>query len=310
MGGLRDVGLARARGFRRGWGARAVFAAICVQVCAQALLPGDMVLGGMFPGGMFPGGMFLGRLFPQAWAAEPSSSGAGTILDGVRPPGSGGAWPEIRVQVVARVSAVVSAPMAGRLAEFPLRDGDRFELGQVLARFVCAEQEGALARAKGVLEEKRQILSTNTRLRDLGTGSNLEYRVAAAQMEVATAEMQIAAAVVANCTVKAPFSGRIGGIATLAHQFVGPGTPLMELIDDRTLDLELIVPSRWLAWLTQGSPFEVTVDETGKTYAAKLIRLSGKVDAVSQSIKAYGALTGAAPELLSGMSGHATFSPP
>ena len=45
----------------------------------------------------------------------------------------------IGVQVVARLDAVIGAPMAGRLREFPLRDGDRFQSGDVLARFACAQ---------------------------------------------------------------------------------------------------------------------------------------------------------------------------
>lgn len=220
------------------------------------------------------------------------------------------AWPDIRVQVVARTSATISAPMSGQLAEFPLRDGDHFEQGAVLGRFVCAEQEGALAHAKALLEEKRQVLATNHRLHDLGTGSGLEYHVAAAQVEEAAADVQTATAVVANCIVKAPFAGRVGGISARPYQYLGVGAPLIDILEDRTLELELIVPSRWLVWLKPGTEFTVSIDETGHTYPAELTRLSGKVDAVSQSIKAYGKLDSAAPDLLAGMSGRATFNPP
>ena len=48
-----------------------------------------------------------------------------------------------RIQVAATTSAAIGAPMPGRLSEFPLRDGDRFEKGHILARFVCAERDGA-----------------------------------------------------------------------------------------------------------------------------------------------------------------------
>lgn len=223
---------------------------------------------------------------------------------------SAAAWPDIRVQVVARTSATISAPMSGQLAEFPLRDGDRFDQGAVLARFVCAEQEGTLAHARALLEEKRQVLATNHRLNDLGTGSGLEYHVAAAQVAEAAADVQTAMAVVAECTVKAPFAGRVGGISARPYQYLGVGAPLVDILEDRTLELELIVPSRWLAWLKPGTEFTASIDETGHSYPAELTRLSGKVDAVSQSIKAYGKLDNAAPDLLAGMSGRATFNPP
>jgi membrane fusion protein (multidrug efflux system) len=219
-------------------------------------------------------------------------------------------WHDIHVQVVAHNAASLGSPMSGRLAEFPLRDGDRFQQGQILARFVCAEQDGALAHARALLTEKREVLATNSKLHSLGTGSGLDFHVAAAQVEEAGAEVQTAAAQVDNCSVKAPFPGRVASTAVRPYQFVGLGQPLLDILDDRTLDLELIVPSRWLSWLASGTPFIVTVSETGRSYKAAIDRLSGKVDAVSQSIKAYGRLTEAAPDLLAGMSGNATLEPP
>jgi RND family efflux transporter MFP subunit len=225
-------------------------------------------------------------------------------------PPTDGAWRDIRVQVVPRVSATIGAPMAGRLSEFPLRDGDRFDQGQVLARFNCAEQEGSLAHAKAVLEEKRQVLSTNSQLRNLGTSSGLEYRVAVAQVAEATADVQTATAVVDNCVVHAPFAGRVSGVSAHPQEFVSVGAPLLDILDDSSLELELIVPSRWLVWLQPGTNFTVAVDETGKSYHASITRLSGKVDAVSQSIKAYARLTDPAPDLLAGMSGRANLVPP
>jgi membrane fusion protein, multidrug efflux system len=220
------------------------------------------------------------------------------------------AWHDIRVQVVAHNAANLGSPMSGRLADFRLRDGERFQQGQILARFVCGEQEASLAHARALLAEKREIYSTNSKLHSLGTGSGLDFHVAAAQVEEASAEVQTATAQIENCSVKAPFPGRVANVSVRPYQFVGLGQPLLEILDDRTLDLELIVPSRWLSWLRPGTPFSVTVEETGRSYKATIDRLSGKVDAVSQSIKAYGRLTDTAPELLAGMSGKAELTPP
>jgi RND family efflux transporter MFP subunit len=241
---------------------------------------------------------------PDTKAADPLAD-----LPAAAPAQSGG-WQDVRVQVVARRMANLGAPMSGRLAEFPFRDGDSFQSGQVLARFVCGEQEGTLARARALLQEKREVLATNSKLHSLGTSSGLEYRVAIAQVAEAEADVQTQTAVVDNCVVKAPFSGRVAGVSARPYQFVGVGAPLMEILDDRTLDLEMIVPSRWLTWLRPGTPFGVALEETGKTYKAVVDRMSGKVDAVSQSIKVYGRLVDPAPELLAGMSGRAILEAP
>jgi multidrug efflux pump subunit AcrA (membrane-fusion protein) len=91
------------------------------------------------------------------------------------------------------------------------------------------------------------------------------------------------------------------------HQYVKQGTELMEILGDRQLEVEMIVPSHNLANLEVGERFQVTVDEVGKSYPAKIITLGAKIDPVSQSLKVIAEIDGQFPELLPGMSGIASF---
>jgi hypothetical protein len=72
----------------------------------------------------------------------------------------------------------------------------------------------------------------------------------------------------------------------------------------------LTAPSRWLSWLKSGASFQVSIDDTGKTYPGKVTRLGGRVDPASQSLKVMGEITADAPELMAGMSGRLTMTPP
>jgi hypothetical protein len=71
-----------------------------------------------------------------------------------------------------------------------------------------------------------------------------------------------------------------------------------------------MVPSRWLVWFKPNYGFQVHIDDTGKNYPVKLLRLGAKVDPVSQSIKAIAVIDGNFPELLAGMSGNILIFPP
>ncbi len=217
---------------------------------------------------------------------------------------------DIRVQVVPVISATIGAPMAGRLNDFPLRDGDRFQKGQLIAKFACGEREGSLAHARALLDAKRRIFSNKQQLRSLGTSTGLEYDVAAAEMNEAAADVATNTAMVEHCTVTAPFAGRVAAVMGHPYQFMGLGSPMLDILSDRELELEMIGPSRWLAWLKPGAKFDVVIDETGKTYGAEVTRLSGRVDPISRSIKVYGRLPIAPDDLLSGMSGRALLAPP
>jgi hypothetical protein len=92
------------------------------------------------------------------------------------------------------------------------------------------------------------------------------------------------------------------------YQFVQAGSPLLDIVDDRDLELEFVVPSIWLAWLKIGAVETVQITETQKTYDSKITRISGKVDAASQTIKIYGRIDGDTSDLLPGMSGGAHFA--
>jgi len=235
-----------------------------------------------------------GAMLPAAALAAPGDSGSR----------------DIRVQVVADTSATIGAPMSGRLVQFPLHDGERFKQGDVLAKFFCAEKEGTLAHARALLAGRREVFASKQKLHNLGTSSEVEYRVAEADAAEAAADVQTAQAATDSCVVTAPFDGRVASVFTHNFQFLATGAPLIEILSDTDLNLELILPSQWLAWLKPGTPFQVTIDETGKTYQAQLARLSGKVDAVSRSIKVYGHIDQPDDALLPGMSGQARFSPP
>lgn len=86
------------------------------------------------------------------------------------------------------------------------------------------------------------------------------------------------------------------------------GAPLLEMVSDGPLKLRLNVPSRWLHALKTGTAFEVLIDETRKTYTAKVSAINARVDAVAQTVELEARIDGKNPELLAGMSGVARFA--
>ena len=138
----------------------------------------------------------------------------------------------------------------------------------------------------------------------------LLLEVAAAEVQKDKADLDAADATASKCTIAAPFSGVTVEQKAREFQYTTPGQALLDILDDHALEVELIVPSRWLSWLKPGYTFQVRIDETDKSYPAKVTRLGGRVDPVSQSIKVIGEIVGAAPELMAGMSGRATMAPP
>lgn len=107
-----------------------------------------------------------------------------------------------------------------------------------------------------------------------------------------------------------PFPGVTVEQKAREFQYAQPAQPLLDVLNDHAIEVELIAPSRWLSWLKIGTAFKVKIDETDKTYSARVTRLSGRVDPVSQSVKVIGEITNPAPELMAGMSGQVSMAPP
>lgn len=217
---------------------------------------------------------------------------------------------ELRAQLTPRDYTTLAAEIGAKVEKIAVRDGDRFKKGAVLIAFDCSIQRAQWAEAKAALTAAERTVAVNTRLLELQTIGKLENDVALAERDKARAKVEASSAVLGKCSVTAPFDGRVVEQQVRAQQFVQAGQALLDILDDSVLELELVVPSKWLVWLKPGHAFQVVIDETGRTYPVKLTRVGARIDPVSQSVKVTGAIGGFFPELSAGMSGKVLLAPP
>lgn len=249
---------------------------------------------------------FLLCCIAPAWIA----SGAGAQgVSNLRQPSTSLAT-ELRAQLIPREYTTLASEMAGRINKITTRVGEHFKQGDVLVEFDCESQVAQVERAKAVQMQAEKTVAINRRLVQLKSIGQLELEVSVAEYAKSQADLQIANAAASKCKIFAPFSGVAADQKVREFQYANPGQPLFDVLDDRNLDVELIVPSRWIGWLKPGYNFQFRVDELDRNYAARIVRLGGRVDPISQSIRVFGEITDAGTELMAGMSGRATIVPP
>lgn len=217
---------------------------------------------------------------------------------------------EIRVQLSPIRQAVLSSGMAGRITELAVREGDRFAEGDRLVGFDCSVYQAQLNRANAAESGARKKLEVAERLEKLNSISLTDVAQAQSAQGVARAEIGVTQAMLRNCTLSAPFSGRVSARKVQRWEYVPEGKELLSIYDDSAYELELIVPSRWLAWVKPNLTFTVRLDETGGDYPARITRTGSVIDPLNQSVKVFGQLTGSTVGLLPGMSGAAHLEPP
>jgi RND family efflux transporter MFP subunit len=214
----------------------------------------------------------------------------------------------IRVQLTPFQQTTLSSEIAANISRLPLREGETFKAGQQLIEFDCSLLNAQLHKAEASAEAAREAFKVSRRLVELNSISSLEADQAEAKAKEAEAELAAMRVTVSKCSLEAPYSGRIAKLHVDAHQYVTPGKPLMDILDMSRLEVKMIVPSRWLVWLKPGGRFTIRIEELGRSYPARVVRLGARIDPLSQTIPLAGEIVGQHEELLPGMSGTASFT--
>lgn len=244
----------------------------------------------------------LSLLAATAWAEEPLDD---PLLDS---PTAASSERAARGVLRARDQAVLSSELAGRITEMPFSDGQDFKKGDVLVRFDCSAYQAQLNAAQAAGRAAREELAHKKQLAALNSVGRFEVALAEAKQAQALAEAQVYQVQVKRCSVTAPFSGRVVQRRVQPHESVAGGAALLEIVDNHTLEVHLLVPSSWLGRVTPGATFQFTPDETGQPLQVEIKRLGARIDEGSQTLLLIGSLPAESHGLLAGMSGSAQFA--
>lgn len=214
---------------------------------------------------------------------------------------------EIRAQLTPRQYTTISSEIGARVSNIHVTEGGYFKKGQTLITFDCSLQQAQLRKSEADLSSAEKTYAANKRLAELNSVGQVELDNSQSASRKAAADVEMSRTLLRKCSVAAPYGGRVAEQRAREQQYVQAGQPLLEILDDSALELEYLVPSRWLVWLKPGARFFVRIDETGKNYPATVVRTGARIDPVSQSIKIKGQVAGRYPELLAGMSGVVSF---
>ena len=220
--------------------------------------------------------------------------------------------PEVRNENIARgvlrakQSAELTAGMSGQLLEAPYQAGQYFKSGALLAKFDCALEEAELAALMGTYQSYRLKYENATELYKYGAAGELDVALSKSEMQQVLAEAKLIKTRLKYCVIYAPFTGYVITRHVSAFETPQKGQLLYALEKAGALELSVIVPSKWIAWLKTGHKLDFTIDETQQVIEAHIIRLGASIDPVSQTIEVI-AKTTYNPSARSGMSGYARF---
>ncbi|MCU1717252.1 efflux RND transporter periplasmic adaptor subunit [Pseudomonas sp. 5P_3.1_Bac2] len=223
---------------------------------------------------------------------------------------SAGASPssEIRGVLRARSQAVLASELPGRVVEIAYAEGESFKKNAVLVRFDCTAYQAQANASAAAVRAAREELQNKQQLAALNSVGRFEVALAQARQAQAQAESQVYQVQVQRCQIKAPYDGQVVSKRVQAHESVASGAPLLEIVDNRSLEVHLLVPSRWVGKLQPEQTFSFIPDETGQPFEAVIKRLGARIDEGSQTLLLIASVPANTQGLLAGMSGTAKFA--
>ncbi|MGS5088622.1 efflux RND transporter periplasmic adaptor subunit [Hydrogenophaga sp. A37] len=241
-------------------------------------------------------------------AKAPVSAPPKPVAPAPAAPAASAASESVRVLVLPAGETILASPVPGRIAQLHAGLGVPFKQGSVLVSMDCDEPRARLAMSNADQAAATDQYEAKLRMQGLEQASDVEVALAASAVAKAKAQVSLYQFQISQCSIRAPWDGRTAKLHVRSHMTVSAGQPLLDLVRSGLLLMKLNVPSRWISTMKMGHVFDVTIDETGQTYQAKVHRINGRVDPVSQTIELEASMIKSHPDLLPGMSGVAKFA--
>jgi membrane fusion protein (multidrug efflux system) len=210
----------------------------------------------------------------------------------------------ISIELAPSKSAKISSELSAKIKNIPFKEGHSFKKNDVLLQFECNSQKAQLDKAQVLKEQSLKQEKADKQLLELKSIGKVEYEKSVAEYEKSVAEFKYFQALVDKCLINAPFNGTVAELKYKELEYVETGKEIMEIMDINSLEIEFFAPSNLYSKIKVNQEYQVNIDETGKIYPAKIIRLGNKIDSISKTFKVFAKLNNNADAgLLPGMSG-------
>lgn len=190
-------------------------------------------------------------------------------------------------KVEARDQVKMVVERSGYLLELTVRDGDKVEAGQILARLDPSESMFQIEKAKVRLRDAQtqynsqilsfqRIMDGNDTLRRSAVQEQIKSSSGLLMAEIELREAEIA---MEKSTLKALISGKIADIAFKEGSLVNAGDVLCEILSTRQLQLKVKVLESDIGLISLGQQAEIhPVSSNSGTVAGTVASINPKVD--------------------------------
>lgn len=180
-------------------------------------------------------------------------------------------------------------------------EGATVKTGQILAQLDADDTRARLEQAqqhsnaaKAQVELAKRQRDNNRALVEKGfisstalVSSDSNYTTALANYEAAVAAQKIAQRGLEDAALRAPFSGVVTQRHVKAGERVAVNAPVMDIVDVRQLEVEVLLPIAASGQLKVGQTASLNLESQAQPVIARVARVNPSIDAGSRSVRIY-----------------------
>lgn len=198
--------------------------------------------------------------------------------------------------------ADLSLEASGIVEKLHFQSGQQVEAGQLLLELRKDTDLARLAALKASAELAGVNLRRDQAQLKIHAASQASVDTDIANLKSAEAEVAQQEAVIAQKTLRAPFSGRLGIRAVDLGQYIGAGSVIVTLQALDPIYLDFTLPQQALNGIAVGQSIDAGVDAfPGKKFTGEIVAINSKVDQASRNVQVRASLANADHKLTPGM---------
>jgi membrane fusion protein, multidrug efflux system len=196
----------------------------------------------------------------------------------------------------------VASQVAGIVTEVLAESGSQVERGAVLVQLDIAVEQADLASARAILAEAEMAFQRQSDLLAKQVTSEANLDTARAKRDTAQAAVSKIEAVIAQKTIRAPVSGRLGIRKVERGQYVSSGMMLVTVQSLDPIRVDFPMPEQTIGKLRVGQQVEISVDAfPSEVFKGKIESLDARVAQDTRTLLVRASLPNPMSKLLPGM---------
>lgn len=178
--------------------------------------------------------------------------------------------------------------VSGKVTAIYFKEGETVNKGSLLVKLNDADLQAQLLKSNTLLKLSEQKFDRLKKLIAINGISQEDFDMQENEILGIKADQAYINAAIAKTNIVAPFSGVIGLKNISEGSFVGPGMPVVSLVQLQPLYVEFSIPEKYNGMFKKGINIKFSSDNImgSKTYSASIYAIEPRVDEITKTIKA------------------------